>query len=520
METKEYIVCLNRNIDYDQFWNEIENESGEDGFTPSRRVEIINNRDASMRQCHYALTDEEAENLKNDPRIYSVEEPTKFKPMLFASQNGVFTKTTSNSGNYQNWGLRRVIEPTNIYGTGSTASGAYTYSLDGSGVDIVIQDSGIEVNHPEFQDENGTSRVVTHDWFAVSGVSGTQSANHYRDYYGHGTHVAGIAAGKTFGWAKNAKIYSVKVGGLEGSGDSGTGINQPACFDVILGWHNNKPVDPITGLKRPTIVNMSWGYSDWFVNMSGGNYRGTTWTGTQRRPDYGMIGWAMNAIQVHNVRVAYIDALVEEMIDAGIHVTISAGNSYQKADIPGGIDYNNYYVGGYFNGYTPNYYHRGGSPFANGAFYVGSIDYTVHSAELDQKSVFSNSGPLVNIWAPGSKIMSACSTTNELSGVSYYLNSSYKQINISGTSMASPQVCGLGALFLQLEPSLTPAQLRDKIIKASKSVIYDTGIIDDYLDQRSIQGSSNHFLYNPFSDNKTIDINNIDLTTFNIQSKK
>ncbi len=72
---KEYIVSLNRDVDYDAFWYEIENLSEEDSFVPSRRVEIVNNRDGSLRSCHYSLTDEEAEKLILDPRIYSVEIP-------------------------------------------------------------------------------------------------------------------------------------------------------------------------------------------------------------------------------------------------------------------------------------------------------------------------------------------------------------------------------------------------------------------------------------------------------------
>ena len=57
---REYIVCLNKDVDYDQFWDEIENESDTDGFTPSRRVDIVNERIGSLRSCYYALTDEEA----------------------------------------------------------------------------------------------------------------------------------------------------------------------------------------------------------------------------------------------------------------------------------------------------------------------------------------------------------------------------------------------------------------------------------------------------------------------------
>ena len=54
----------------------------------------------------------------------------------------------------------------------------------------------------------GTSRVQQIDWYTESGLSGSQNVNHYRDFDGHGTHCAGIAAGKTYGWAKKAHIYS------------------------------------------------------------------------------------------------------------------------------------------------------------------------------------------------------------------------------------------------------------------------------------------------------------------------
>ena len=149
----------------------------------------------------------------------------------------------------------------------------FNYNLTGKGVDVVIQDTGIDVGHIEFTDSNGISRVQQINWFTESGVSGTQSANHYRDYDGHGSHVAGTVAGRTMGWAKDARIYALKVSGLEGSGDGGTGISVSNCFDVIKGWHNNKPIDPNTGYKRPTVVNMSWGYGYPNVNPPEDSHR-------------------------------------------------------------------------------------------------------------------------------------------------------------------------------------------------------------------------------------------------------
>ena len=42
---------------------------------------------------------------------------------------------------------------------------------DGTGVDVVSQDSGLQIDVREFNDANGVSRVVLLDWYAASGLS-------------------------------------------------------------------------------------------------------------------------------------------------------------------------------------------------------------------------------------------------------------------------------------------------------------------------------------------------------------
>jgi len=499
MAEKEYIVSLKRGVDASAFKAEMTQSSG-DANIPARSVDIANERLLSVRNTHYALTDEEAQQLKNDSRVADVAIPPDQDDNLeigfHATQTADFTKTTSDSGSYVNWGLRRCITNSNPY-SGNTVSGDYTYNLDGTGVDVVISDSGLQTDHPDFNDVNGVSRVQNIDWYTESGVSGTQSANHNRDYDGHGTHVAGIAAGLTYGWAKNSRIYHVKVSGLEGSGDSGTGISVSNCFDVIKGWHNNKAVDPATGYKRPTIVNMSWGYGTTFTNITGGNYRGTPWTATSRQTQYGMIGSYTLSGYRFVVRNTSVDTDVQEMIDAGIHICIAAGNSYQKIDVPTGLDYDNYFTK---TGSGNLYYHRGGSPFDDEAFVVGNIDSAVHSGGLEQKAASSENGPGVDIYAPGTDIMSTVSNTNRFNEGDYPPNTSFKICNIGGTSMASPQVCGVGALLLQANPHSTPAQLKSHLIASCQTNgIYSTGLDNDYTDTRSLKGSNNRFLVNPFS---------------------
>ena len=680
MLEREYVVSLNKGVDYDSFWQEMESDTNGLQFVPDRRIDIVNNRDGSLRSCHYSLTDAEATILQNDTRVYSVEIPLKDRDdvimVLRGRQIDDFTKSSVSAGSRVNWGLNRINSPTNNYGANTTTTSNYDYILDGTGVDVVIQDSGIEVNHPEFKNnkkttaivafgqnvggspnstgffyaylnrgqtaweyfvrnwmagtwtvtgdlgsgitsarivsvtydqdsvfpiinqgqfqpgvmynitntgESGDTRVQLIDWYGVSGIGGTQSANHYRDYDGHGTHVAGIAAGRTFGWAKNARIYSLKVNGLEGTGDSGTGISVSDCFDVIKLWHRNKPRDPITGFKRPTIVNMSWGYSLTYTSVSSVTYRGTTYSdanttgsASYRWANYGLVNLTNGGNFVTNFRQGQVDVDIQEMIDEGIHVIIAAGNNYHKIDTPVGADYNNYLT----YGGTDYYYHRGSSPLDDQAIKVGSIDNNINVhvlpgavnysangssgyffrvygplhpsegydriqpgyrvtglpdasvvsvepdpndynesctititggtfiqniyygfyANIDQVSNFSEKGPGVDVWAPGSNVISSCSNTNVFSGVSYSKDSGFKQVVLSGTSMAAPQVCGVGALYLQMNPGVNPEQMKKWFtnVTAVTSVIYTTNTSNDYTTTRSLLGAPNKFLYNPF----------------------
>jgi subtilisin family serine protease len=742
---KEYIVVLNADVDFSQFNQEMIDNTGS-GVIPNRIVDVANTRPGSQRSTHYSLTDEEAEELKNDSRVLDVVIPLKnrddVKIINNASQTGKFEKFNQhNRYGYLNWGMFRCMQTTNTYGTGSgSTTDTFTYNLDGTGVDVVIVDSGIQVDHPEFNDADGNSRVQQINWYTESGLSGTQSSNHYRDYDGHGTHVAGTTAGLNYGWAKNARIYSVKMAGIEGSGDSGTGISSTDCFDVIKGWHNNKPIDPTTrypynkalvtgdiwqkasgsgystydyglaktnfhnfgtptpanpyggisfgnygdlgqgqfdtiittnlkfptsatyslganppvayegrtgavinkeldgsvkiywytvtsgswiritptiyadytearadatitdnelvvilpsasayyeydgsswqtysgaaisyvdtgnnslvaqrggtnvsftptlpyaveyigyeaptptsklgfseGHKRPTIVNISLGFSanigPDFTIIPSVDYRGTTYNSSNdprfnesvayMTETYGLHGFLRSDGNYYvPIRDTAIDTDIQEMIDAGIHVVIASGNSSFKADISGGVDYNNASVG--------YYYHRGSSPYNDNAFYVGNIDFAVRSrlnefnaweTGLEQINNSSVRGPAVDIYAPGTAIWSAISTTNGMEVLSdpydidspgeYYLDTSYKQGHLTGTSMASPQVCGVAATVLELNPHLTPLQLKQKIINmASDDIVWSTSSDNDYDDTRSLLGSDNKFLNTPFN---------------------
>jgi subtilisin family serine protease len=71
----------------------------------------------------------------------------------------------------------------------------------------------------------------------------------------------------------------------------------------------------------------------------------------------------------------------------------------------------------------------------------------------DARASYSNYGSCLDLFAPGSGITSA------------WLNNGTN--TISGTSMATPHVAGAAALYLQLNPSATPQQVRDQLVNTA-----------------------------------------------------
>jgi len=91
------------------------------------------------------------------------------------------------------------------------------------------------------------------------------------------------------------------------------------------------------------------------------------------------------------------------------------------------------------------------------AITVGATDVQDSGISLqkDIRSSFSNFGKCVKILAPGSLIKSAWYTSNTATNT------------ISGTSMASPHVCGAAALYVGANPSATPSQVEQYLTSQS-----------------------------------------------------
>ncbi|RMH21445.1 MAG: S8 family peptidase [Acidobacteria bacterium] len=130
---------------------------------------------------------------------------------------------------------------------------------------------------------------------------------------------------------------------------------------------------------------------------------------------------------------AALDAAVNNSVAAGVFYAVAAGNDNLDAGL-----------------FSP--------ARAAEAFTVGSTTI------LDARSSFSNFGPSVDIFAPGSAITSAWFTSDTATNT------------ISGTSMASPHVAGVAALIRDEFPAFTVAQVKNEILTiATPDVVTNPG---------------------------------------------
>ncbi|KAI0233529.1 hypothetical protein L0F63_002749 [Massospora cicadina] len=99
------------------------------------------------------------------------------------------------------WGLARISHRTKFDGDYD-----YVYTSDGEGVSVYVIDTGIMVNHPEFEGR--------------ASIGASFAGYNDDDEHGHGTHCAGTVGSKSYGVAKKANLVSVKV--FDGSGSGST----------------------------------------------------------------------------------------------------------------------------------------------------------------------------------------------------------------------------------------------------------------------------------------------------------
>lgn len=119
--------------------------------------------------------------------------------------------------------------------------------LTGDGVLIGILDSGIDVNHPQFQKEDGSSRILffwdqdTDKFYTKDNLEEVP-----RDFSGHGTAVAGIASAI----APNAALCIVKLGTTKPN-------SFPRTTELMRGI--NFLVNQAVAIGKPIAINISIG---------------------------------------------------------------------------------------------------------------------------------------------------------------------------------------------------------------------------------------------------------------------
>lgn len=506
MENKVYIVTLYKHEDLEQFYNEMSD------------YHLVMKRPMS-RNTHYKMTEEQAEILRQDPRVWDVQLSPKERGMVMTRDvlnytpyniNGDYWKnifTGTISTNDRQWGHVHCAGDT--VQRGKTTFGRDGINLltgnsvdvfnDGKHVDVVICDDPVSSDCSEwFSPSTGLSRFVEYDWYSnlntlvgtIDDDGQTLPTGAYPNYVNnatntesHGVHVAGTVAGQHYGWAREANIYSMQV--LGNSSNQGTPVPDLLIFDYLRAFHRSKTVNPDTGVKNPTITNHSWSYgyplddilekaSLDLADITQVVYRGTTynsgnpnpsgWTWAGLEADF---GFASNKMKL-NADNASVRADIEDAIKEGVVIIAAAGNNNFHCVDDGNPDYNNLVS---ISGLGTVYYNRGSSPGNSlNAISVGSIS----SYKNFRRSTYTNFGPNINVFAPGDNIISAYNSNGQADGK--YGGSNYYQA-ISGTSMASPQVAGVIACLASYKPRFGQNDAKAYLDKVSiyNDMTWDSG---------------------------------------------
>ncbi|PVF94998.1 subtilisin-like protein [Serendipita vermifera] len=319
------------------------------------------------------------------------------------------------------WGLARLSSATALdvprRFDPSNTTFSYTFpSSAGTNVDIYILDSGIRTTHKDFN-----NRAVFLETFS-DGVPGD-------DRDGHGTHVAGTAAGGVFGVAKNANLFAVKV--LDDTGSAPTsaiisGLNLVASRVVNATANNTitetngsgrlQNIAAALAKRAIPVVNVN---NFTLIGQQPNNLNNTSPVrdDVASGPNPSVVNLSLGGTS--NSRA--LDNAVKSLIaDHGVVVVVAAGNE--------GVEIGN------------------ASPAdVEEAITVGASDV------FDRVPSFSNFGAKVDVFAPGADIISCGITSDEDDKI------------LSGTSMATPHITGLAAVLLGEDRTLTPAQVKAKI---------------------------------------------------------
>jgi serine protease AprX len=281
----------------------------------------------------------------------------------------------------------------------------------GRGVTIAVVDTGIDGRHPDFNDANGTSRVIGSA--VVNPLASTAT-----DRYGHGTLVAGIIAGDSTRRDATDPHYGHYVGIAPDANLVSVKIADDAGHATVL--------DAIYGLQFAV----------------------------DHRDEYGIriVNLSLESTVAESYRTDPLDAAVEAAWFHGIVVVAAAGNRGSDADAVS---------------YAP-----ANDPYA---ITVGAAnDQGTAAPNDDVVTPWSSRGTTQDgfvkpdVVAPGSGIVSTLPSQSVYGDLCPACMGEPGYFRASGTSMSAPVVAGIAALLLQAHPGWTPNQVKQALRRSAE----------------------------------------------------
>ena len=302
---------------------------------------------------------------------------------------------------------------------------------DGDGVDIYIIDSGVRgasrptgnnaALHPELYDPdfvtdlNGTAEQQNYRVNQVTGYSGAYGSNN-EDDAGHGTQCAVLAAGRTAGLARRARIFSLKA---FNSNVSGTFSAILGAYQAVID-HNDSTNGNYKGSNRPAVINASFGPT----------------IPTQNSPNI-ELNDSGNDVGTDEEILDDIEGTIASQ--KNIIIVRSAGNGFRNSsDVTAGPIQTKCIAGARTAGYPDNT--NGGINNVDtnqNKITVGATSYS------DRWAFFSNYGSGCTTVAPGEKIL--VPAYDWTANTPYTSTANYSTID--GTSFSGPIVAGIVAAW-------------------------------------------------------------------------